>query len=150
MDLARQLGSEGRVIFPGQVKDLAPWYAAADGAVSASRSEGLPFNLMEAMYCGLPIVASDVKGNCDLIPEGQTGLLYPFADVEGCQAQLRRLLLEQELPQRLGAAAREAVSRYMLPQVLPQVMAAYERLLPLGEPETVGVSAKETDKGRAF
>ena len=57
-----------RVLFPGEVQ-MAPWYGAAALAVSASRSEGLPFNIMEAMYYGLPVVASQVKGYTDLLEE---------------------------------------------------------------------------------
>jgi glycosyltransferase involved in cell wall biosynthesis len=46
-----------------------------DAAVSASRYEGLPFNLMEAMACGLPILASDIKGHRDLLA-GTDGTLF--------------------------------------------------------------------------
>ena len=53
--LARELGVERRVVFPGHVS-MAAWYAAANAVVPSSRSEGLPFNLMEAMHCGLPAV----------------------------------------------------------------------------------------------
>ena len=56
--LAGELKLDKRVLFPGRVEHMAAWYALADAAVTASRSEGLPFNVMEAMYCGLPVVAS--------------------------------------------------------------------------------------------
>lgn len=130
-ELARRLGVERRVRFPGYVRDMSGWYAAADAAVSASRSEGLPFNVMEAMYAGLPVVASAVKGHTDLIEEGVNGLLYPYGDAQACARQIRRLLDSEELRERLGGTARESAARYSLEEVFPQVWAAYESLLPL-------------------
>lgn len=130
IELAQQLGLGSRVIFPGQ-SDMAPWYAAADAAVSVSRSEGLPFNIMEAMYCGLPVAASAVKGHVDLIEDGHTGLLFPWGDIDACTACLRRLCEDRSLCRSLGKNAHESVQRYGLGDVLPQVMQCYEVLLPL-------------------
>ncbi len=48
--------------------------------MSSSRSEGLPFNVMEAMARGLPAVLSDVKGHEDLVRSGENGLLFPYDD----------------------------------------------------------------------
>ena len=73
--LAEELGLGVRVIFPGYVRDMGPYYRAADAAASSSRMEGLPFNVMEAMHASLPVVASRVNGHTDLIGDGQTGLL---------------------------------------------------------------------------
>ena len=81
-ELARELGLTGRVLFPGHLRDVARWYAMADAVISSSRIEGLPFNIMEAMYAGRPIVASAVKGHVDLIADGVTGLLYPYGDAD--------------------------------------------------------------------
>ncbi len=128
--LAEDLGLAQRVHFPGQVTNIAPWYALADGAVSASRSEGLPFNIMEAMYAGLPIVASAVKGHTDLLTNGQTGLLYTPDDPAAFAAAVRRLLVDPDLARRMGQAAHQAVLPYSLPQVLPQVMEEYLSVLP--------------------
>ena len=127
---AHCLGVADRVRFPGFVSDMPVWYAAADGAVTSSRSEGLPFNVMESMYCGLPVVATAVKGHTDLIDHGRTGLLYPFGDAAGCAAQIRRLLEEPGLAAALGEAARAAMAPYSLPEVLPQVMDLYCSVLP--------------------
>ena len=134
--LARSLNLEHRVIFPGQVR-MPAWYAAADGAVSSSRSEGLPFNIMESMYLGLPVVATAVKGHEDLIVPEESGLLYPFGDSEACARQMERLWKDPALCRRMGDKAHRDVARYGLEAVLPQVMQAYEGLLPLEEP--VGV-----------
>lgn len=130
--LAQQLGVAHRVRFPGQVSDMPTWYAACNTVVSASRIEGLPFNLMEAMYYGLPIVASDVKGHHDLLAPHQAGLLYPYGDAAACAQQIRDLLAQPQLRQALSATARQAVTPYLLPTVLPQVMGQYQQLLDLG------------------
>ena len=106
---------------------------AADGAVSASRSEGLPFNIMEAMYAGLPIAASAVKGHTDLIRPGETGLLFPYGDWMACGEAMSALLRDRTWSAQLGAQAHEAVLSYGLDRVLPQVMEQYQRLLPLEE-----------------
>ncbi len=131
-ELAQKLGLEDRVLFPGQVRDIPAWYAMADAAVSASRSEGLPFNVMEAMYAGLPVVASEVKGHSDLIEDGVTGLLYPYGDVEACAEQVMRLVGSEQLRRELGRNARENVEQYGLERVLPVV---WERYAALAERE---------------
>ena len=130
--LAASLGLSEQVLFPGYVSDMGAWYAMADCAVSASRSEGLPFNIMEAMHCTLPVVASQVKGHCDLISHEQNGLLYPYGDRQACAHQLLRLAQNPNLAAALARQAHEDVARYALNAVFPQVMAAYHTAL--GEP----------------
>ena len=124
-ELARSLGVADRVIFPGYVEDVGLWYGMADAAVSASRSEGLPFNIMEAMYAGLPVIASAVKGHEDLILDGETGLLYPYGDPDACARAVLRLLDTPALGEKLAAQAREKVLPYQLERVLPMVMEQY-------------------------
>lgn len=131
MDLARALDVDKRVIFPGHVSNMSLWYAVSDVVVSASRSEGLPFHIMEAMYCGLPAVASDVKGHSDLIENYQNGILFPFDDYTICADAILSLLEDRSLCASLGQAAKASVAKYDIHTVLPQVMAQYESLLPL-------------------
>ena len=127
--LVRTLGLEERVLFPGQVRDIPAWYAMADAAVSASRSEGLPFNIMEAMYAGLPVAASDVKGHTDLIEDEVTGLLYPYGDARACAEQIQRLIESERLRQELVQNAKADVERYGLDRVLPVVWEQYNGLV---------------------
>lgn len=129
MALADELGVAGRVRFPGQVSNIPDCLQAADCAVSASRSEGLPFNIMEAMRAGLPILASDVKGHRDLLGDG-SGLLYPFGDQAAFAAAVELLLDDPGLRARLGRAARAACAPYALDQVFPQVTAAFQQAFP--------------------
>ena len=129
--LACDLGVESRVVFPGHLKDMAPWYAMADAAVTASRSEGLPFNVMEAMHLGLPVVASAVKGHEDLIRHAETGLLYPYGDSEACAEAIRSLMYDRDLCQRLGKQAHEDMAQFSIEEVFPAVTGAYEMLMPV-------------------
>lgn len=120
--LSEALGVSDRVAFPGYQPDTPRWYRAADACVSSSRSEGLPFHLMEAMSCGLPAVASAVKGHTDLIEPGTNGLLFPFGDMDACCTALRRLADSSKLRTSLGDAAHRSVRRYELDRVLPVTM----------------------------
>lgn len=74
--LAEELGLTEHVRFFGHVQDVSSLYAAADVLVSASRCEGLPFCVMEGLFFGLPIIASDIKGHRDLIENNCNGMLY--------------------------------------------------------------------------
>ena len=65
-DYARELGISDKTVFLGQQKDTNRLYRSCDCLISASRFEGLPFNVMEALHCGMRIIVSDVKGSRDL------------------------------------------------------------------------------------
>lgn len=121
---AAALGVESRVCFPGHV-DTAPYLAAADLCVSASRSEGLPFNLMEAMAAGLPIVATAVKGHTDLCTGPQAEFLFPPGDTDGFVRRAARLLDAPGTRRALSAHNRRAAERYGLEAVRPQLLRLY-------------------------
>ena len=130
---AENLGIKDRVVFPGWVSDMPVWYAAADSVVTSSRSEGLPFHIMEAMGSGLPVVASMVKGHMDLVKEGETGLLYLPGDESGCAKQILHLLEDKKLRERLGENAQEKAKNYDITRVLPKVMDCYCQVLKEGK-----------------
>ena len=129
MALAQELKLTDRVRFPAQVSNIPLWYAASDAAVTVSRSEGLPFNVMEAMYSRLPVAASAVKGHTDLIEHEQTGLLFTAEDTADCAAQLLRLAEDTAFAKKIAHRAHDAVLRYDVRQVLPQVLSVYDGLL---------------------
>ena len=125
MLLARTLGAADRVLFPGFVQPAEPWFSMADAVVSSSRSEGLPFNLMEAMYAGKPVAATAVKGHTDLIRDGENGLLFPFDDPDACAAAIDRLQRDPALCRTLGAQAKTDAQQYRLENVFPLVWEQY-------------------------
>jgi len=121
-------GMGRRVLFPGQVSDLGPWLSAADICVSASRYEGLPFNIMEGMYAGRCVVASRVKGHTDLIREGAGGFLYGFGDEDEFCDCIRTLSLDPALRAVMGEKNRASVARYGRDTVAEEVFAALTML----------------------
>ncbi len=91
-DLTRRLELTPYVRFLGQVEDINTLCRSADVLLSAAGMEGLPFNVMEALFCGLPVVASDIKGHRDLIVNGQNGLLFDASADNGIQQLTDRLV----------------------------------------------------------
>ncbi|MBQ9461738.1 MAG: glycosyltransferase [Clostridia bacterium] len=74
--LVSSLELDGRVRFLGHTKDVNTLYRSCDVLISGALMEGLPFNVMEALHCGMPVIASDIKGHSDLITDGTNGLLF--------------------------------------------------------------------------
>lgn len=142
-DLAEKEGVANRVFFPGQLRDLSDWYAAADICVSSSRYEGLPFNVMEGMHAGKPIVATRVKGHTDLVTDGVGGFLYGWNDREEFCDCIRILAGDRELRRIMGEKNRALVQRYGRERVFRQVLEAMTAdTLPAADgekKETVGV-----------
>jgi glycosyltransferase involved in cell wall biosynthesis len=120
--LAQTLGLDQAVRFLGLRKDVAALMNAADGYVMSSAWEGLPMVLLEAASTGLPMVATDVGGNREVVQEGQTGYLVPPGNPESLSAAMLRLMALPEVQrQRMGEAARAFVEqRYSLESVLIQ------------------------------
>ncbi|MCK4659045.1 MAG: glycosyltransferase [Phycisphaerae bacterium] len=97
------------VRLPGATENVLDWYRAADLFVLPSRSEGLCNALLEAMACGLGVVATDVPGNREVLHHGETGLLVPLGEAAAFGVALRRLVEDAELRRRIGQAARRYV-----------------------------------------
>lgn len=109
--MAGELGIHDRVTFHGwlQKDQLPAAYQGADLFVFPSRDEGMPNALLEAMASGLPVVATRVAGNVDLIEDGVSGRLVPSEDVPALGAAIRQLLTHAA--PELGVTARETVLR---------------------------------------
>lgn len=105
------LHAEGAIECLGQRDDVAAIYSEADIAVLPSHREGLPRSLLEAMACGLPIVATDTSGCREVVADGENGLLVPVRDAMALAAAISRLASDAALRARMGAAGRARVER---------------------------------------
>jgi glycosyltransferase involved in cell wall biosynthesis len=104
--LAQQLQLGGRVRFLGQCRDVETMLPACDLFVLSSISEGLSFAILEAMACGLPVVATRVGGNCELVDDGHSGLLTPSGDAGALGAAIGQLLRQPARRRRMGERGR--------------------------------------------
>jgi glycosyltransferase involved in cell wall biosynthesis len=110
---AAQPALAGRVVFAGQVDDVAPHLRASDVFVFPSLFEALGISLVEAAACGLACIGSRTGGIVDVIEHGRSGLLVEPGDVAGLRDAIGRLAAEPELRAALGVAAREvALARF--------------------------------------
>lgn len=127
--LAERLGLRDRVRFLGWCDRMEEVYAACDLAVSSSVSEGLPFNIIEAQLCALPVVASRIRGHTDLIEENRTGLLYRPGDTKELSDCIVGLNRSPELRRSLGAAARSGAGRFTLEKAFKANTDVYRRVM---------------------
>lgn len=106
---AAELGIADRVDLPGWVDGdrVARLIATADILVLPSFVENLPLSIIEGMASGLAVVATPVGAVEDIVRDGETGLLVQPGDVDGLTAALTRLVADDELRQRLGAAGQK-------------------------------------------
>lgn len=119
-----------RVHFLGYRTDVPRIMSESDIVTLVSKREGLPRSVMEGMAAGKPIVASNVRGNRDLVENGRTGFLVELGDVPGLAAAFEKLILDRELRDRMGSAGRVRIQAYDLDNVLAEMSSIYERYLP--------------------
>lgn len=127
MQLATQLGLEGTVRFLGQVRDIPGLLARASLFVLSSLSEGVSLTLLEAMACGLPIVATRVGGNPEVVVDGITGLLVPAAQPPALAEALLRIWRGLKEGRQMGQDGRSRVEQHF---DVRGMVAAYERMYP--------------------
>jgi glycosyltransferase involved in cell wall biosynthesis len=132
--LARRLGVQQRVRFLGHREDIPSLLGGSDIFVLPSRSESFPNGLIEAMASGLPVVATSVGGNTELVQHGENGLLVPPDDAHAIASSIHDLIESPERAAALGRAARASVvSRFSF----ERMVAAFETLY-LTEFESAG------------
>jgi len=122
---ARRLAIESRVHFLGSRSDVAELLGVFDCFVLSSRSEGLSLTLLEAMAAGLPVVATDVGGNGEVVRHGETGLLVPAADPGRMADALRRIFADEAEARRMGERGLARVREHFS---LDKMVAGYERI----------------------
>jgi glycosyltransferase involved in cell wall biosynthesis len=112
-----RLGLGEAVELLGERDDVQQLLAAADIFALATRSEGLPLSILEAMAAGLPVVASAVGGVPELVVDGETGFLVPPGDEAAFATALRKVVADGDSRRRLGRAGRaRAETLFDLPE----------------------------------
>lgn len=112
----------GKVVFLGERSDVAALLPGLDIFTMASRYEGLPCAVVEAMAVGLPVVATAVNSVPDVVIPGETGLLVPAHHPDRLARALAHLLDHPAEAARLGAAGRASLDHRLTPAALGQVL----------------------------
>ncbi|MEB2286889.1 MAG: glycosyltransferase family 4 protein [Anaerolineae bacterium] len=131
---ARALGLADCVHLPGQVPEdeLRGWYQHADvfalpSLTVGEKFEGFGLVFLEASACGLPVIGTTGSGVAEAVLDGETGLLVPQDDVPALAEAITRVLTDEALRARLGAAGRAYAQTQDWAQVAGQVVAIYEQ-----------------------
>ena len=125
--LADTLGIRNKVIFTGYRKDIDKIMKISDVFFHQSFHEGLTMGIIEAMYFGLPVVASNVRGNAELImPQG--GILTHSKDVQSHIIALNHILNDPEMARKMSEFNKNHSKQYLLPVVQEQLLDVYKHL----------------------
>jgi glycosyltransferase involved in cell wall biosynthesis len=123
-------GLADQVVFTGVREDVHRLLPGCAVLVLPSWEEGVPVSALEAMACGLPVVATRVGGTPEVVEDGRTGLLVPPGDPRTLAAAIVRLLRQPDYAGALGKAGREAVkSRYDVSSMVRKTALLYQEIL---------------------
>jgi D-inositol-3-phosphate glycosyltransferase len=127
---AEELGVAERVRFPGAVPqgELPRYYRAVDALVVSSRYESFGLVAVEALACGLPVIASAVGGLPSVVREGENGMLAPWRSAEAFAERIDALLSDPALMARLREQARPSVERFDWRRIGDRVRDLYQTL----------------------
>ena len=130
MSLLEQHGASQHAWLPGERNDIPKLMAAMDIFVLPSLGEGISNTILEAMATGLPVVATRVGGNPELVRTGVTGQLVPPADTEAMAQALLVYVRQPELRAQHGHAARIIIDREFSPDAMTEgYLSVYDHVL---------------------
>lgn len=125
--LSEGLGLSRRVLFTGPLKDVRPWYGAADGFVLPTLYDPCPNAVLEALACGLPVVTSTTCGAQEWVRSGENGWVVDAVDINALAGRLDDLAgLAGNASAR--AAARAVAEPLTLPAMADRLLALYRTL----------------------
>ncbi len=128
--LLKQAGCDESAWLPGERNDVSEILRGLDCFVLPSLAEGVSNTILEAMASGLPVIATNVGGNSELIDAGQSGELVPVSDVEAMAQSIVAYARDRARARSVGQVGRAAVERhYSLTAMVQQYQGLYDRVL---------------------
>lgn len=124
--LVDDLKLSNQVHFLGFRKDIPKLMRISNLALSSARQEGLPVNIMEAMYVGLPIVASDCRGNRDLVINKKNGYLIDLEDSTNYVNSILRVYKNDNDINSFKSNSQKIIKSYMLDRVMIDMVKIYK------------------------
>ena len=127
--LAKEMGLEHNIHFLGYRNDVVDICSQADVYVMPSFREGLPVSSLEAMYCGLPLLTSNIRGLVDVNHDGKNGFLCAPTDVDGFAEGIRRLKADDAKRAEMGELNRKEVVPFTIEQTKTEVLNIIKELM---------------------
>lgn len=127
--IAESLGVENQIHFLGFRSDIKDLLAAADIFLFTTLQEGLPRSMMEAMACGLPCIASNIRGNVDLIDDKMGGYLCDCNDANYIAEKINVLADDEALRKSMGEHNIKAIKRFDISVVEKELKDIYTEIL---------------------
>jgi glycosyltransferase involved in cell wall biosynthesis len=128
--MINESGLASRVVFTGFVQDVPRAMASMDVFVLPSYREGMPRTIIEAMACGRPVVATDIRGCREEVVHGVTGLLVPVKDPNALAQAIIQTLSDPQRARRMGEEGRRrAETLFDEEKVLDKQIEIYKRLV---------------------
>lgn len=124
----QERGLGDKVILAGYRSDIPDILNAADIFVFPSFHEGLPVSALEAMACGLPLVCSKIRGNVDIVKNGENGFLFEPEDFVTLALSLEKLIGNQPQSKLFGEKNKEIVKSFSLGAVTDELRQIYSLL----------------------
>lgn len=126
-NMAKERDVESKIHFLGYRKDIQRLIKISNLAVSSSLREGLPVNIMEAMCAGLPIVATDCRGNRDFIKNNINGYVVNANREDEMVFYIKKIYLSKEESNRMGEENRNLIKDYLLKEIIDKMGKIYFR-----------------------
>ncbi|HMO17575.1 MAG TPA: N-acetyl-alpha-D-glucosaminyl L-malate synthase BshA [Oligoflexia bacterium] len=128
--LARDLGVIDRVSFLGQQRHFEPYLKSSSIFLLPSETESFGLAALEAMSCGIPVIASDIGGIPEVVLHENTGYLADVGDIERMAAYCLRLIKDNSLRKQMGSAGRERVmTMFDRDSIVSRYEAFYEEIM---------------------
>ncbi|MED4209292.1 glycosyltransferase family 4 protein [Priestia megaterium] len=128
-ELAANLGIFHMVEFLGYRNDLQKIVPMCDVAVASSLREGLPVNIMEAMACGLPIVACSNRGHIELVQESLNGYIVPANEYQTFSLRILEIYRSKKLYRKMSMESKRIIRNFSLNQVTKELSNVYLRYM---------------------
>ncbi len=129
MAIADELGISRQVKFRGYLENIPEFLTGLDLFISSSLWEGLPTAILEAIVAGVPVLATDIAGNRELIQDRKTGWLVQPADAHTLARAILHAYHNPELRQQFALEARRILPQFSIQNVAEQYAQLYQRLL---------------------
>ena len=125
----KKLGLENKVKLIGFVNDIEQFINKSNYYICASKIEGLPFNILEAMFAGSVIFSSDIKGTVDLIEDFENGILFELGNMDDLVSKFRLVKNNLTLQEKLRKNAKKTAEKYLLTKVFDDNIKLFEKLI---------------------